>query len=91
MHHNTKNLSRLLKTARGQIDGIIKMIEEDRDCIDISSQISASQSILKKVNIEILSSHLSHCIKESFEHGNEQDKQAKIDEFVTLLSKIMKG
>ncbi len=90
MHHNTQNLSRLLKTARGQIDGILKMIEEDRDCVEISSQISAAQSILKKVNIEILSSHLSHCVKESFEHDNEQEKQSKIDEFVTLLNKVMK-
>lgn len=90
MHHNTQNLSRLLKTARGQIDGILKMIEENRDCVEISSQISAAQSILKKVNIEILSSHLSHCVKESFEHDNEQEKQSKIDEFVTLLNKVMK-
>lgn len=90
MHHNSQNLSRLLKTARGQIDGILKMIEEDRDCVEISSQISAAQSILKKVNIEILSSHLSHCVKESFEHDNEQEKQSKIDEFVTLLNKVMK-
>ncbi len=88
--HDHKNVSRLLKTARGQIDGIIKMIDEDRDCVDVSYQISAAQSILKKVNIEILSSHLSHCVKESFEHDNPKDKEEKINEFITLLNKVLK-
>ena len=46
-NNNVKTI-RLLKTARGQIEGIIKMIEEERECIDISSQILATQSILKK-------------------------------------------
>lgn len=88
--HDNQNVSRLLKTARGQIDGILKMIDEDRDCVEVSYQISAAQSILKKVNIEILSCHLSHCVKESFEHDSEKDKQEKIDEFITLLNKVMK-
>jgi len=44
----------LLKTARGQIDGIIRMIEEDRYCVDISKQILAAQALLKKSNLEIL-------------------------------------
>lgn len=88
--HNHKNIARLLKTARGQIDGILKMLEEDRDCVEVSAQISAAQSILKKVNIDILSCHLSHCVKESFEHDNAKDKQDKIDEFINLLNKVLK-
>ena len=44
-------VNRLLKTARGQIDGILKMVEEDRYCLDVSSQIMAAQSILKKAFI----------------------------------------
>ena len=43
-------VTRLLKTARGQIDGILKMIEEDRYCLDVSHQLMATQSILKKAN-----------------------------------------
>lgn len=83
-------IKRLLKTARGQLDGILKMIEDGRYCIDISSQLFATQSILKKVNIEILSNHLSHCVKESFEHEDEKAQQEKLDEIVTLLNKLMK-
>ena len=47
-----KQVTRLLKTARGQIDGILKMVEEDRYCIDISHQIMASEAILKRANKE---------------------------------------
>ena len=48
----------LLKTARGQIDGVIRMVEDDRYCIDISNQIQAASAILAKVNQEILSAHI---------------------------------
>ena len=61
MMADKQKVSRLLKTARGQIDGILKMIDEDRYCIDISNQIMASQSILKKANGEVLKAHLEHC------------------------------
>ena len=49
-------VTRLLKTARGQIDGILKMIEEDRYCMDVSHQLKATQSILKKANRMVLKS-----------------------------------
>ncbi len=86
----TKNINRLIKTAQGQLDGILKMIEQKRECVEISAQLLATQSILKKVNIEILKSHLNHCLKESFESSNEKEKQEKIDEMTKLLDKILK-
>ncbi len=81
---------RLLRTVRGQIDGLIKMVEEDRYCIDISTQILASQSILKKINFEILKAHFSNCIKKSFESDNEADKEAKMLEITGVLDKLLK-
>lgn len=86
----TKNINRLIKTAQGQLDGILKMIEQKRECVEISAQLLATQSILKKVNIEILKSHLNHCLKESFKSSNEKEKQEKIDEMTKLLDKILK-
>lgn len=83
-------IERLLKTARGQIDGILKMISDERDCVEISSQLSATQSILKKVNVTILSNHLSHCVKETFESNNEKAKDEKIKEVTELLNTILK-
>ena len=80
-------ISRLLKTARGQMDGILKMVEEDRYCMDISHQLMATVAILKKANKEILSAHLKHCVKEA---TSDEEKDEKIDELVAMLGKILK-
>ena len=56
-------INRLLKTARGQVDGILKMVEDDRYCIDISNQIMATVAILNKVNQEVLHGHIDSCLK----------------------------
>ena len=63
MKADKAKVNRLLKTARGQIDGILKMVEEDRYCIDISNQLLATKSIINKVNSEILIEGMScgHC------------------------------
>lgn len=77
---------RLLKNARGQIDGIIRMVEDDRYCMDISQQVMAADAMLRRVNKEILSAHLKHCV----EHAeNEQERAAKIDELVNTLGKLL--
>ncbi len=90
MSCNHKKIITLLKTAKGQIDGLLKMIEDDRECIDISTQVLATQSILKKVNSHILSNHLNHCIRDAFEQADERTKQAQIDEALMIIEKLMK-
>jgi DNA-binding FrmR family transcriptional regulator len=75
-----------LKTSKGQIEGIIKMIEDGRYCVDVSNQIIAAQSLLKKANLLILKQHLSHCVKDAVLSDNGEEK---IDEIIGLLSKIM--
>ncbi|HHU28981.1 TPA: metal-sensing transcriptional repressor [bacterium] len=81
------NINRLLKTAKGQIDGVLKMIEDDRYCVDISNQLMAIISILKKVNQEILRAHIQGCVKDAFQTGKEEEK---IEELVDLFAKITK-
>ena len=77
-----------LKTVRGQIDGIINMIEEGRYCVDVSNQIMAAYSLLKRANLDILEGHLSHCVKESFD--NKENNDEKINEVIQLLNRIIK-
>ena len=77
---------RLLKTARGQIDGIIKMVEDDRYCIDISHQLMATQAVLNTTNKEVLTAHLKGCVNNA-KTQNERDE--KIDEFIKTISKVM--
>lgn len=86
MSEERKKAIQLLKTARGQIDGIIKMIEEDRYCIDISNQILASQSLVKKANLSILKGHLNHCVREACDNNNAEEK---IKEINSILEKII--
>jgi CsoR family transcriptional regulator, copper-sensing transcriptional repressor len=87
---DSTKVTRLLKTAKGQIEGVLKMVEEDRYCIDISNQLLATQAILRKVNREILHSHIGSCVQEAFEKGDQEDQQKKVDEIMELMNKITK-
>ncbi|NLP25763.1 MAG: metal-sensing transcriptional repressor [Clostridiales bacterium] len=87
MQADNTQVIRLLKTARGQIDGIIKMIEDERYCIDISNQIMATQAILRSINRKVLNAHLEHCVEEAFEKG---DSHKKIQEIIGVIDKLSK-
>ena len=78
-------IERLLKTARGQIDGILKMVEEDRYCLDVSNQLMATQSILKKANRMVLRAHMDCCVREAAVSGNPDEK---LEELKLLLDKL---
>ena len=78
-------VTRLLKTARGQIDGILKMVEEDRYCLEVSSQIMAAQSILKKANRMVLKAHMNSCVRQAVVSG---DPEEKLNELALLLDKL---
>ena len=68
----------------------MKMIEDDRYCVDISNQLLATESILRKANSEVLKAHMSHCVRESMESGNREDADKKLEEIMLLLDKITK-
>ncbi len=78
-------ICRLVKTAKGQLEGVLKMIEEDRYCLDISHQLLAAEAIIKKANREILAAHMRGCVREALENGGEEEK---IDELVRLMEKM---
>ena len=79
-----------LKTVRGQINGIINMVEDDKYCIDISNQILASISLLKSTNKIILSDHIGHCVKGSIVSKNQEDIDQKLAEIEMVMEKLMK-
>lgn len=81
---------RLLKTARGQIDGIIKMVEDDRYCIDISTQLMATQSLLGRVNADVLKAHIGGCVQQAVECGTDVEKAEKLAEIETVIEKLTK-
>lgn len=89
MNSGKKKAAQKLKTVRGQIDGIIKMIEEDRYCVDISTQILSAIGLLKKANIDVLNSHLRSCVKDAILEG-EAEGEEKIEEIINIIDKYIK-
>lgn len=87
MMADQKKVLRLLKTARGQLDGIIKMVEDDRYCLDIAQQIKATESLLERTNQEVLSAHLKHCVNHA---ASDQEREEKVDELVGMLGKLLR-
>ena len=88
MQAEKATVTRLLKTARGQLEAVLKMIDDDRYCIDISNQILATEALLKKANREVLRGHLEHCVKDALQSGNGEKE--KIDELMSILEKMNK-
>lgn len=86
MNDGKKKALKNLKTARGQIDTVINMLEDDRYCIDVANQILAVNGLLKKANLEILKQHINHCVKEAFEEGAGEEK---VDEVIKVVSRLM--
>lgn len=86
MNEEKKKAVQALKTVSGQVEGIIRMIEEGRYCIDISNQIFAASALLKKANLLVLQQHMNHCEKHAVETG---DAEQKISEMMGILSKVM--
>ncbi|MFO1081607.1 MAG: metal-sensitive transcriptional regulator [Reyranellaceae bacterium] len=74
-----------LGRIEGQVRGVARMIEEERYCIDVLTQIRAVRAALDKVEQAILGDHLQHCVAHAFHAGSERDRQVKIDELLELL------
>ena len=86
MKADKESVVRSIKIARGQLDGVLRMIEEDRYCVDISNQLLATQAILKRVNREILHAHIRSCVREGL-HSDEPNP--KLEEALELLDKLV--
>lgn len=77
-------VKKYLNMAKGQLEGIIKMVDDDRYCIDISHQLLASIAILKKVNQKVLKAHLEGCVKNTLTPESSQ----KIDEIIEIMNRL---
>lgn len=86
MKADKAHITHSIKIARRQLDGILRMIEEDRYCVDISNQLLATQALLKRVNQEILRAHIRGCIREGL-HTDEPNP--KLEEALQLLEKLV--
>ena len=78
-----QKIKKYLSIAKGQLDGIIKMIDDDRYCLDVSDQLMATRALLKKANNQIIKNHIDTCVKTAIKVGDD----SKIDEVIKALEK----
>ena len=86
----TENKSQVLKRlsrAEGQVRGIARMVEEDKYCIDILTQINAAQAALDKAALELLRDHARHCLTNDAVHAHEGESKA--DELVNAVGRML--
>lgn len=81
-------LSRL-RRIEGQVRGIAGMIEDERYCMDIITQILAAMAALKRVEDEVLKDHVEHCVVHAIQSGNASVQQAKIDELMEVFGRSL--
>jgi DNA-binding FrmR family transcriptional regulator len=78
---------RRLRRIEGQVRGLARMVDEDRYCIDIVTQISAVRAALRRAEEEILADHVSHCVEHAIASGNKHDQRQKLSELIEVLSR----
>ena len=79
-----RNLKRL-RRIEGQVRGLQRMVEEDRYCADILTQISSVHEALRGVGRELMRNHLKYCATEAIRNGDEADAEAMYDEIVEMM------
>jgi DNA-binding FrmR family transcriptional regulator len=88
MHRDTKpRLLNRLSRIEGQVRGIARMVDEDRYCIDVITQIQAVRAALAKVETEVLRDHLGHCIEGAIVSGDKDEQRSKAAELIQLLER----
>ena len=76
-----------LKRIEGQVRGLARMVEEDRYCIDVVTQIAAVRAALRRVEEEVLRDHVAHCVEHAVASGNKADQRRKISELMDVLAR----
>jgi CsoR family transcriptional regulator, copper-sensing transcriptional repressor len=84
-------LTKRLRRIEGQVRGLEKMVEDDRYCIDVLTQISAVSKALESVALEILDDHVKHCVAGALTSGDERDAAAKTEELLAAVQRFARS
>ncbi len=89
MHEATrKAVHGRLRRIEGQVGGLLRMVQEDRYCVDVLTQINAVRAALHKVEQEILRDHVAHCVANAFASGDVLDQRQKVEELVDTVGRM---
>jgi len=76
-----------LQRIEGQVRGLTRMVDEDRYCIDVVTQISAVRAALRRVEEEVLRDHVAHCVEHAIASGDKADQREKIAELMEVIGR----
>src|SRR5262245_42963947 len=76
-----------LNRIEGQVRGLSRMLDEDRYCIDVVTQIAAVRTALRRLEEEILRDHVGHCVEHAIASGNKADQRRKIEELMAVVGR----
>ncbi len=77
-----------LRRIEGQLKGVIRMVEEERYCVDMLTQIRAIRAALRKVEEKVLREHVEHCVVRAIQSGAEKEARDKIDELMDVVGRF---
>lgn len=81
---NIKRLNRI----EGQVRGLARMLEEDRYCIDVVTQIEAVRAALRRVEEDVLREHVAHCVEHAIASGDKADQRRKVAELMDVMGRV---
>ncbi len=87
---NKEALIKRLHRIEGQVRGVERMVEDERYCIDILTQISAINTALESLGLELLDGHVTHCVTDAIRSGNQKEATAKTDELLQAVRHFAK-
>lgn len=82
---NKEQVLKRLSRIEGQVRGLSRMVEEERYCIDVITQISAVRAALKRVEEEVLRDHVGHCVEHAIRSGDAEDQRRKVAELMDVI------
>ena len=85
------DLLKRLRRIEGQARGLQRMVDEEQYCIDILTQVSAMTSALRAVSIALVEDHLHHCVVDAARAGDDAQAQAKVDEAVAAINRLVRS
>jgi DNA-binding FrmR family transcriptional regulator len=89
MHETTKTaVIARLKRIEGQVGGLQRMVEDDRYCVDLLTQINAVRAALHAVEAQVLRDHVSHCVAGAFTSGDIVEQRHKVEELIATIARM---
>ena len=90
MHTDPRAITNRLRRIEGQVRGLQRMVGEDAYCVDILTQVSAVQTALEQVAVNVLDGHVRHCVADAVAGTDETESEAKLDELMTAVRRFAK-